>query len=513
MKKGILFSLLSFLVGIGLAGVVLVNPLRWAWADHLHHSVAGLAGNSDGATVQSAQGQLWTCGMHPQVVEDHAGTCPICGMDLIPLRGTTGGRAGKTAQSQTDGSRKILYWRAPMDPTYTSDKPGKSPMGMDLVPVYADEEAAGESSANVVKIDPTFVQNIGVQTAPVRRRDIPFTIRTIGNVTYNDEQLHWVNTKYDGWIEKVYVNYVGQPVKQGQKLFEIYSPQLVTTQQEYLDALDYAEKLSTSPYPDIKGRARSLLEASRRRLAYWDIAESQIDNLEKTRKPRRTLTVVSPVTGMVVEKMDQALEGMQAKAGMNLYEIVDLSTIWVEADIFENQIPWLKTGQTARLEFPYQPGRKYRGRIRYIYPYFDKKTRTMKVSISLANPGLEFKKDMYVNVTFDVPSAHNVLAVPEEAVIRSGERNVVVLSRGNGEFEVRNVTLGLNGSGLYEVKQGLKEGEQIVVSSQFLIDSESNLKEAIRTMVSKRQAETKQPEGAQDMDMSGTENPGETHQH
>ncbi|MFZ0430089.1 MAG: efflux RND transporter periplasmic adaptor subunit [Acidobacteriota bacterium] len=488
MKRGILLSLLSFVLGLALAGVILVNPMGWAWADSLHHSVISLAGN-DEASSEATEGQLWTCGMHPQVVEDHPGTCPICGMDLIPLKGSTAGQSKTTAaaKTQTNGERKILYWRAPMDPTYTSDKPGKSPMGMDLVPVYADEAAKEEEqAADVVKIDPTFVQNIGVQTAPVKRTDIPFTIRTIGNVTYSDEQLHWVNTKYDGWIEKAYVNYVGQPVRKGQKLFEIYSPQLVTTQKEYLDALDYAERLSTGPYPDIKERARSLLEASRQRLAYWDITDAQVAELEKTRKPRRTLTVVSPVSGMVVQKMDQALEGMYAKAGMNLYKIVDLSTIWVEADIFENQIPWLKTGQTALVEFPYQPGRKYRGRIRYVYPFFNDKTRTMKVSISLPNPGLELKKDMYANVTFDVPSAHNVLTVPEEAVIRSGERNIVVLSLGNGEFQIREVTLGLNGNGLYEVKKGLKEGEQIVVSSQFLIDSESNLKEAIRKMVSSR---------------------------
>lgn len=504
MKKGILLSLVSFMIGIGLTGIVLVNPYHWGWADSLHRSVLGLDHGPEEAASESAEGQLWTCGMHPQVVEDHPGTCPICGMDLIPLKGSTGGQAVETAAGQkgkgrSEGERKILYWRAPMDPTYTSDKPGKSPMGMDLVPVYADEAAGEGSSANTIKIDPTFVQNIGVQTTPVKRQDIPFTIRTVGNVTYNDEQVHWVNTKYDGWIEKVYINYVGQPVKKGQKLFEIYSPQLVTTQQEYLDALDYAEKLSTSPYPDIKERARSLLESSRQRLAYWDIPNDQIAELEKTRKLLRTLSVVSPVTGMVVEKMDQALEGMHAKAGMNLYKIVDLSTIWVEADIFENQIPWLKTGQPATLEFPYQPGRKFRGRIRYIYPYFDDKTRTMRVSLSLPNPGLEFKKDMYVNVTFDVPSAHNVITVPEEAVIHSGERNVIVLSRGNGEFEVRDVTLGLNGSGLYEVKQGLKEGEEIVVSSQFLIDSESNLKEAIRKMVAKKSAAAEKLEKSEDM--------------
>jgi Cu(I)/Ag(I) efflux system membrane fusion protein/cobalt-zinc-cadmium efflux system membrane fusion protein len=290
--------------------------------------------------------------------------------------------------------------------------------------------------------------------------------------------------KYEGWIEKVYVNYVGEPVKKGQKLFEIYSPQLVTTQKEYLQALEYAKRMSQGNYPDIAERAQSLLDSSRERLSYWDISEEQIAEMEKTRQLLRTLAVVSPVNGLVVEKMDQALDGMFVKAGMNLYKIVDLSTIWVEVDVFENQIPWLKIGQRATIELPYEPGKKHVGRIRYFYPFFNEKTRTMKVTIELPNPGQRLRAEMYANVTFDVPSARNVLAIPEESVIHSGTRNVVVLDRGNGTFQVKEVVLGVNGSGRWEVKQGLEEGDRIVVSSQFLIDSESNLQEAIQKMIS-----------------------------
>jgi Cu(I)/Ag(I) efflux system membrane fusion protein/cobalt-zinc-cadmium efflux system membrane fusion protein len=476
MKKALFFSLASFVLGIAATAFVLSNPFGWEWTHQAGHR---LTGGGEGGANGEQSGQLWTCGMHPQVIQDKPGECPICGMKLVPVKGT---QTSEPADKEPEGERKIKYWQAPMDPTFIADKPGKSPMGMDLIPVYEDE--AEEAAPGTIKIDPVFVQNIGVQSGMIKRTDIPFTIRTVGNLTYNDSQIAWVNTKYDGWIEKVYVNYVGEPVKKGQKLFEIYSPELVTTQKEYLQALEYAKRMTEGNYPDIAERAQSLLNSSRERLEYWDISEEQIAELKKTRQLLRTLAVVSPIDGLVVEKMDQALDGMFAKAGMNLYKIVDLSTIWVEVDVFENQIPWLRVGQSALIELPYEPGKQFVGRIRYLYPYFNEKTRTMKVSIELRNPGQKLRAEMYANVTFDVPSARNVLAIPEEAVIHSGTRNVVVLDRGDGRFQVAEVTLGANGAGLWEVKEGLHEHDRIVVSSQFLIDSESNLQEAIRKMIS-----------------------------
>jgi Cu(I)/Ag(I) efflux system membrane fusion protein/cobalt-zinc-cadmium efflux system membrane fusion protein len=434
MKRTVLFSLVTFLLGIGLAALVLANPFGWASIDRLRGRSAvpdGAAGTSDQAEGQPTE-------------------------------------------------RKIKYWRAPMDPTYIRDKPGKSPMGMDLVPVYEDEEEG--PAPGMVRIDPAFVQNIGVQSEPVRRTDIPFTVRTVGMLAYDDGQAVWVNTKFDGWIERVYVNYVGEAVRKGQKLFEIYSPQLVTTQNEYLQAVDYAKRMAAADYPEAAKRASSLVESSRQRLTYWDISDAQIDELQDSRKIRRTLTAVSPADGLVVEKMSQALEGMSVKAGMNLYKIVDLSKIWAEAEIYEHQVPWLKVGQRAVVDVPTDPGRRIIGRVRYVYPFFSEKTRTMKVSIELPNPGNRLRADMYVNITFDVPSAQNVLVVPEEAVIHSGTRKVLVLDRGNGTFQVREVKLGVNGSGLWEVKDGVEDGDLVVVSAQFLIDSESSLKEAIRKL-------------------------------
>jgi len=490
MKRVLIFSLLSFVVGAAIAGILLINPLEWGWVSPIQDQIYTTVHGSHSAEGHG-DGQLWTCGMHPQVIQDEPGTCPICGMNLTPMVDPT---SSQSTKEKPAGERKIKHLVAPMDPTFISDKPGKSPMGMDLVPVYEEEEESGEG---VVHIDPAFVQNMGVQSVEVIRRNIPFSIRTIGTVSYDDKRLTWINTKYAGWIENVRVNYVGESISKGQELFEIYSPELVTTQKEYLSALDYAEKLSRSDMPEIKGRALSLLDASRERLRYWDISDEQIRRLEKSRVPTRTLKLFSPVSGMVLEKMDQALEGMHVKAGMNLYKIVDLSTVWVDAEIFEDQVSWLKVGQFASLEFSYQPGRRYSGEIRYIYPFFNQKTRTMKVSIELPNPDLKLRANMYANVTIDVPSAHNVLTVPEESVIHSGRRNVVVLDRGDGTFQVSPVTLGVNGDGVWEVKEGIAEGDRVVVSSQFLIDSESNLREAVRKMISRRKAGASQPETGQ----------------
>ncbi len=435
MKNAIAFGVVSFGLGIALTALVAVNPAGWQWPSRL----TGALQESSAATAASRA------------------DAPVSGDD-----------------------REILYWRAPMDPTFTSDRPGKSPMGMDLVPVYAS--GAGNLPPGTVRIDPGFVQSIGVRTEPVVRRNIAQTIRTVGTLAHNDRQIAWVNTKYDGWIENVAVNYLGETVEAGQVLFDIYSPQLVSTQMEYLQAVDYAARLETSEYPAIAGRARSLVASSRARLNYWDITDEQIATLERERTPRRTLSVLSPVTGVVVEKMDQALDGMHVRAGMNLYKMADLTTIWVDVEIFEHQVEAMRVGQRALVELPYLPGRPYTGFVRYLYPHFDERTRTMTVSIELENPDLTLRAGMYANVTFDVPVARNALAVPEEAVIRGGTRDLVVLERAPGTFQVAAVTLGRQGDGAWEVLDGVADGDTIVVSAQFLIDSESNLTQAIRSL-------------------------------
>ncbi len=434
MKSRLLLVVLALGIGIGATLFAVANPAHWSWLDRARGAIVSTPPSSpSGASTPSA--------------------------------------------------RKVKYWRAPMDPTYIRDAPGKSPMGMDLVPVYEDD---GEPPPpGTVRIDPAFVQDIGVKSEPVRRTDIPFTIRTLGTLAYNDRQVALITTKYEGWIETVHVNYVGEPVKKGQDLFDIYSPELVTTEQEYLQAIAYAKRLAASPYPDAAARAQALVESARQRLQYWDISDTQIDALAKAGQVQRTLSVLSPVNGLVVDKMDQALEGMRATPGMVLYKIVDLSTIWVNVQIFENQIPMVKVGQQASVELPYQPGRVYTGVVRYLHPALDQKTRTMTASIELPNANSSLRADMYANVTIAVPSVRGVLTVPDSAVIHSGLRDVVVLDVGHGLFAARNVTLGVNGDGLWQVLDGVHEGDRVVVSAQFLIDSESNLKDAISRMAAK----------------------------
>ena len=229
------------------------------------------------------------------------------------------------------------------------------------------------------------MQRIGVRTAAVGRRDIAQTIRTVGTIAHNDKQIAWVNTKIDGWIENIAVNYLGETVEKGQVLFDIYSPQLVTTQTDYLNAVRYAKRLDASQYPDVAARAQSLVESARARLRHWDITDEQIETLEREETPRRTLSVVSPVAGVVVQKMDAALDGMYVRPGMNLYKLADLTTIWVDVEIFEHQVEAMRIGQRAEVELPYVPGRPYTGFVRYLYPPFNQETRTMTVSIELAN--------------------------------------------------------------------------------------------------------------------------------
>ena len=383
--------------------------------------------------------------------------------------------------SPTPEERQILYWRAPMDPDFTSDRPGKSPMGMDLVPVYADE--ADSPPEGAVRLDPTFVQRVGVRTAPVERRDIARTIRTVGTLDHNDRQIAWINTKFAGWIENVAVNYLGQTVEKGQVLFDIYSPQVVTTQDEYLRALHYAGRLDATKFPDAAERARSLVESARARLRFWDVTDEQIEALEREETPKRTLSVVSPVTGVVVDKLDEALDGMYVQPGTNLYKVADLTTIWVDVEVFEHQVGAMRIGQRAEVELPHVPGGPYTGFVRYLYPHFDQQTRTMTASIELTNPDLTLRAGMYANVMFEVAVARDALTAPETAVIRSGTRELVVLELSPGLFRVAEVQVGVDGDGIVEIRAGIAEGDRVVVSGQFLIDSESNLTQVIKAPV------------------------------
>lgn len=386
--------------------------------------------------------------------------------------------------------KKIKYWVAPMDPTYIRDGPGKSPMGMDLVPVY-EEEGETKEPASTIHIDPVTIQNMGVRLAKVERKPLVKDIRTLGHITFNETRIHAVNTKFSGWIEKLYVNFAGEKVRKGQPLFDIYSPELVTAQEEYRLALHQYANLSESSYPSIREGARRLLEASRTRLRYWDLTEEQIKQNERTGKTTKTLTVYSPADGVVLK--NQALEGHYVKAGERQYEIADLSTVWVDVDIYEYELPWVREGMPAEMELSYIPGKRFKGKVLYLYPYLKAKTRTAKLRLQFANPGYQLKPHMYANIYLKSTVDGDSLVIPQESVIDSGVRKVVFVSLGKGKFQPREVTLGVEGNeDEYQVLDGLREGEEVVVSAQFMLDSESRLREAIQKMLEARRGNARE---------------------
>jgi multidrug efflux pump subunit AcrA (membrane-fusion protein) len=393
--------------------------------------------------------------------------------------------------------RKILYYRDPMNPGRTSPVPRKDEMGMDYVPVYEGAEGPeGAPGKGGVYVDPRMAQSSGVRVEEVRVRPLSKVIRTVGRVTYDERRLHDVNSKVMGWIEELYVDYTGKRVRRGDPLMAIYSPALFSTQLEYLLALRHRDALAASG--EARAGAEALLEAARQRLLYFDIPRSGIRALERRGAPAKTLTLYSPADGYVVEK--SVVEGAQVTPGMPLFKIADLSNVWVLADVYEYEVPWVATGQRATVELPYAPGTTLEGRVTYVYPSVAGDTRTVKVRVEVHNPGdrIELKPDMYATVVIRSPVVREAVAVPEQAVIRTGSRSVGIVSLGGGWFEPRDLDLGVTAEGYVEVLAGVRAGEQLVTSSQFLIDSESNLRSAAAAMGSHggMQEGTQAPSGA-----------------
>ncbi len=362
-----------------------------------------------------------------------------------------------------------------MDPTYVREKPGKSPMGMDLVPECP--RGRNDAADGSVVIDSATVQNIGVRTTPVERRDLFRAVRAVGRVAYDERRVTHVHTKVQGWVEKLLVDFVGQEVERGEPLLEIYSPELVATQEELLLAARYRKATEESPFEDVRGGGESLFSAAKRRLALWDVPERDIERLLRTGEVKRTLTLYAPESGVVLGLGVRS--GMEVKPNSNLYTIADLSKVWVLADVYEFELPWLAVGQEATVELSYLAGEPMRGELTYIAPFLDPKTHTAQVRLELDNSAGILKPEMFGNTVIAGAPRPGALAIPSSAVIRSGTRAVAVVSLGEGRFEPRDIQLGLDtADGWLEVRSGLEEGELVVVSSQFLIDSESNLQEA-----------------------------------
>jgi Cu(I)/Ag(I) efflux system membrane fusion protein/cobalt-zinc-cadmium efflux system membrane fusion protein len=447
----------------------------------LFRNISGsIAGHSSQAVGHAyASDAKYTCGMHPMVILDEPGSCPICGMDLVPLK-----QDGAGSAAQTSGERKIKYWVAPMDPTYIRDEPGTSPMGMDLIPVYEDSAPL----KSLISIDPVPVQNMGIRTAKVVRRNLSRTIRTVGVVGYQEPKQFTINSKSDGWVERLHINETGQLVKKGQPLLELYSPDLVSAQREFLLAVHHSKEFADSSMPALAESSKRLFDSARRRLKLLDISDRQIARLEVSGEVKKRLTLYAPYDGIVSMKMVR--EGQFIKRGEALLMLSDLSRIWVYADIYVSEVPWVKVGQQADIILPFGGDKTVRSRISYLYPYAAAETRTVKARLEIDNPDLDLKPDMYVNVRLQTEPVKNALSIPSEAILHSGEKQTVFVSLENGKFEPRRIKIGVeDDSGYTEVRQGLNEGETVVTSAQFMLDSDSRLDEATKKMLEPARAE------------------------
>lgn len=394
----------------------------------------------------------YVCPMHPQIIKGEPGNCPICGMDLIEIE-----EEKPTAKKE----RKVLYWVAPMDANYRRDEPGKSPMGMDLVPFYEPDE-----SGAVVTISPAMINNMGVRSTTVEKGKLWRRIDTVGYIDYDETKLSHVHLRTDGWIQKLFTQSEGERVKKGAKLFEFYSPSIVNAMEEYVQALN--------------SKSRSLIRASTDRLQSLGVSHQQINTLAKTRRVPQTVTVFAPQDG-VVSKL-KVREGMYVKPGTVTMSLADLSSVWLLAEVFERQANWVKVGQFADVTLGFIPGKTWEGKVEYVYPQLDSKTRTLKARLSFENPGELLKPNMFAKVEIYGGAKKDLITIPSEALIRTGKDQRVIIDLGEGRFVPREVVAGMESGGHIEIKEGLREGDRVVLSGHFLIDSEASLKASLMRM-------------------------------
>jgi membrane fusion protein, copper/silver efflux system len=429
-----------------------------------------IRGGGSGSTGKNERRVLyWVDPMHPAYKSDKPGIAPDCGMKLEPVYADGGGPAAPAG-----AARKVLYYRDPKDPNYKSQQPALNPeTGNELVPVYADDISA--MPVGTVQITPEKQQLIGVKYGQVERGGGSRTIRAVGKVAFDETRIQHIHTKVEGWIDQVFVDYTGQLVSKGQALMTVYSPDMLASQQELLLAAKATDTMKNNPLPSAFDQSVSLLQAARRRLELWDLGEAQINQVLKTGKPIKNITLYSPIAGYVTDR--KAFPQLKVMPDTDLYTIVDLSHVWIMADVFEYEAPNIHVGETARVSLQALPGRTFNARIDYLQPQVDAMTRTLKVRLNMENPGLILKPDMYADVEFrmNIPP---MLTVPAEAVLDAGERKTVFVDRGNGYFEPRQVKTGERNGDRIQILSGLNGDERVVISGNFLIDSESQMKAA-----------------------------------
>lgn len=408
----------------------------------------------------------YVCPMHPQIVKDGPDSCPICGMDLVKKESPM-----ETKPSKKE--KKLLYWVAPMDPNYRRNEPGKSPMGMDLVPVYDEGNTNGsddEYPAIIVKH--SIAQSMGVRTTTVKKEALSRKIKTVGFMSYNEDKLQHVHIRTEGWVENVTVKSQGDYVKKGSLLFDYYSPDLLAAQEDYLIALKGIALYSQA------GQTR-LVESAKKKMRLIGVPESIIKKITKTRKSIKNVPVYAPTSGTVT--MLEVRKGAHIVPATELYSIEDLNSIWVIVDVFEHQLSWVTVGNPATIHVEALADKKWTGRVDYIYPELSPMTRTLRVRLVFDNPKGQFKPNMFANVSIQ-GTVHENLVVPNEAIIlaENGKRIVKVTS--DNEYQPVTIRTGIKSGGKTEVLEGLKAGDKIVVSSQFLLDSESNLQASFRRL-------------------------------
>jgi Cu(I)/Ag(I) efflux system membrane fusion protein len=387
--------------------------------------------------------------------------------------------ADAPAMTRVADARTPLFYRNPMKPEITSPIPAKDTMGMDYVPVYADADAE-DSLAGTVRIDPVTMQSMGVRTAQAERRTLSRAIQTVGRIDYDEQRITQLHPKTDGWIEELFIDTTGEIIKENEMLLSIYSPQLVSTQQEYILALNNLETLSKSPYADVRHGAERLVSMALQRLELLDVPPHQIEELNATRQVKKQLHIHAPRKGVVISV--GARDGQYVTPQTELYVIADLSRVWLYVDIYEEELPWVRVGDEAEMQIKALPGTSFKGQLTYIYPYAERQTRTIKARLEFPNDDWLLKPDMFADVTIHANPIPDRVAVPSEAIVRSGLREKLFVMRDPGKFEPRDVVVGVSSGGWTEVREGVEAGEHVVISAQFLIDSESKLREAVSKM-------------------------------
>jgi RND family efflux transporter MFP subunit len=442
-----------------------------------------LAASSPDTTARAI---VYTCSMHPQVLRNEPGVCPICNMKLVPIPGARAagkqpalsGRPGALTPSAQKKERKIAYyWDPMMNPPYISKKPGKSPMGMELVPVYEDQIEAGLA----VTIDPVVIQNMGIRVATVVEGPLTDVIRTVGYLRTAQPNQYDVTLKVGGYIERLYADTEGALVQEEAPLFELYSPELLVAEEELLAAKSAFDSLPPSADETLRSQARGLLENVRRRLDLWDVPAREIERLLESGRTSRVVTFRSPVTGFVVEK--KVVSGAYVMAGQKILRIDDLSVLWLDAQVYEDQLAYVAIGQRVAASIEGLPKKSFSGRVVFIDPEVSPETRTATARLAFENPGFALKPGMFANVNFSVLISTKTLRIPRAAMIDTGTRQIVFLAHSGGHFEPRVVRPGAETvDGVVQILEGLAPGDTVVTSGQFLLDTESRTREAIEKM-------------------------------